>query len=392
MSRRIECCNVVLNMNMRRSFMRLVFGALLTLSVVACALPAPERSTDGWSTASPAAAGLDSSLLRQAVGLVDDGTYQNIHGIVIVKDGSLVFEHYWPGYRWDYYGQDFKGAYAEFGRDSPHNTASVTKSITSALVGIAIDQGYILDVNQKLFDLLPEYSDLRNADNQDITLEDLLTMTAGFAWNGLEVPINTRDPRNDVLQLFAAPDPLAYVLGKPMVASPGSTWYYNAGETVLLGEVIRRVSGMPMDEFAARYLFDPLGITEHEWFLLNPETVYAAGNLQLRPRDMAKFGYLYLNGGRWQGQTVISESWIAASTQPHVATLWRAKYGYQWWVSLFDSGSRSYLAYYADGWGGQRIFVLPDLAMVVVFTGGNYVQTAPVDEILQQYILPAAES
>ncbi len=376
-------------MSSRPAVSRSVLVAVLVCCASACGLPAPEQIADGWETADPASVGLSEAILDQLVRRVDEGVHPNVHSILIVRNDKLVFERYWPGYLWDFYGQDFRGAYSEFGRDNPHNLASVTKSITSALVGIAIDRGYIPDVDQELFSYFPEYIRLRNAENRSITLKDLLTMTAGLEWNGLEIPINTRDPRHDVLQLFAVDDPLAYILAKPIVSTPGTSWYYNAGETVLLGEVIHRASGMRMDEFAEQYLFGPLGISVYEWFYINPQTVYAAGNLRLRPRDMAKIGYLFLQGGVWEGERVISEDWVGASTEPHVSTWWASDYGYQWWVDRFPTAKGEVQSYFADGWGGQRIMVFPAERMVVVFTGGNYVQLGPIDEILAEYILPA---
>jgi CubicO group peptidase (beta-lactamase class C family) len=364
---------------------------LLVIGSTACAASSPEQTNDGWQTGSPASVGLDGAALAEAVDLVHDGTYENIHSILIVKDDKLVFEEYFSGYLWDFDGEDFNGAFTEFDRDSLHNQASVTKSFTSTLIGIAIDQGFIRDVDQLLFDFFPEYASLRNDSNDDITLDHLLTMTAGFEWNGIDVPLKSLDPPNDGLNLFLVEDPLEYVLSKPIVAAPGTTWYYNGGETVLLGEIIRRTSGLRMDEFAARYLFSPLGITEHEWLFINPEIVFAAGNLRVRPRDMAKLGVLFLNGGVWHGERVVSEAWISKSTEAHSSTFWPAHYGYQWWRNTYRSESASFDAIYADGWGGQRIMVFPELDMVVVFTGGNYAQQHPIDEILERHIFPALE-
>ena len=175
------------------------------------------------------------------------------------------------------------------------------------------------------------------------------------------------------------------------VSEPGTDWYYNGGGTNLLGEIIREVSGLRMDEFAEAYLFDPLDISNYEWDYINPDMVHASGNLRLRPRDMAKFGYLFLNRGVWKGERVISEAWIEESTKGHVSPSWADGYGYQWWLKTYRSGSTSVDSFYAAGWGGQRIIVFPSLDMVLVFTGGNYVGQEPVDEIIVRYILPAVQ-
>jgi CubicO group peptidase (beta-lactamase class C family) len=187
-------------------------------------------------------------------------------------------------------------------------------------------------------------------------------------------------------------DPIEYILAKPVVSEPGTEWYYNGGNTNLLGEVIRKATGLRMDDFAAEVLFAPLGITDYEWDHINPDVIHASGNLKLRPRDMAKFGYLFLNGGVWNERQIVSQEWVEASTREHTSTLWGTGYGYQWWQETYDYGSTSVDAFYAAGWGGQRIIAFPSLDMVLVFSGGNYVGEEPVDEIVTRYILPAVHS
>jgi len=214
-------------------------------------------------------------------------------------------------------------------------------------------------------------------------------MRSGLEWNEMEVPYD--DTRNDLVQLFRVPDPIEYILSKPLVAEPGTTWYYNGGNTNLLGEAIRTATGQRMDAFAEQHLFAPLGITNYEWDHLNADTIHASGNLQLRPRDMTKFGLLYLNDGMWNGQRIVSQEWVEASTQRRASPSWGGGYGYQWWLRTYDFGSKVVDAFYAAGWGGQQISVFPDLDMVVVFTGGNYVGQVPVDEIITRFILPAVE-
>jgi CubicO group peptidase (beta-lactamase class C family) len=192
------------------------------------------------------------------------------------------------------------------------------------------------------------------------------------------------------VQLFIVADPIEYILAKPLVNEPGTSWYYSGGGTNLLGEVIRETTGMRMDDFAEKNLFAPLGITNYEWDFINPDMIHASGNLKLRPRDMAKLGYLFLNKGKWEEHRVVSEEWIDQSTTGYLSPPWADGYGYQWWLRIYDSGSLPIGSYFAAGWGGQRITVFPRLDMVVVFTGGNYVEDEPVDLIIEQHILPAA--
>jgi CubicO group peptidase (beta-lactamase class C family) len=144
-----------------------------------------------------------------------------------------------------------------------------------------------------------------------------------------------------------------------------------------------------MDDFAREVLFAPLGITNYEWDHINPDMIHASGNLKLRPRDMAKFGVLFLNGGVWDGERIVSQEWVEESTREHASTPWADGYGYQWWRQTYRVDSTSVDSFYAAGWGGQRIAVFPSLDMVVVFTGGNYVEENPVDEIITRCILPA---
>ena len=374
---------------MRRQVSILLWVVLLVSCSPAHTFRVPEQTNDGWQTASLAEVGIDERTIEQAIDRVRDNTYQNIHSILIVKDDKLVFEEYFSGYTWDYNDDQFRGEFTDFGIDTIHNLASVTKSFTSTLVGIAIDHGFIQDVDENVFAFFPEYADLSDEGKDDITLTYLLTMTSGLEWNEMEFPYS--DIRNDLVQLFIVSDPIEYILAKPVVNEPGTIWYYNGGGTNLLGEVIREATGMRMDVFADEYLFEPLGITDYKWDYLNSEVIHASGNLELRPRDMAKLGYLFLNGGTWKGERIVSEEWIEESTKRHVSPSWADGYGYQWWMETYHSNSIPIDSFYAAGWGGQRITVFPSLDLVVVFTGGNYVGEDPVDDIITHYILPAVD-
>ena len=383
---------------MRRTSSKTVPWVLLCVLLLA-ALPAacgpvatsgpPPQTDDGWQTADPASVGLDAGQLQQAVSRIRDGTYQNVHSLLIVKDGKLVFEEYFRGYTWNYAGEQFRGDLVDFDRDTRHNLASVTKSFTSALVGIAIDQGFIGAVDDPVFAYFPEYAHLQDGAKGRLTLEHLLSMTSGLEWNEMELPYDNAS--NDLVRLFYVSDPIEYILSKPLVAEPGTAWYYNGGNTNLLGEVIRQATGQRMDAFAAQALFAPLGITNYEWDHINADMIHASGNLQLRPRDLAKFGTLYLNGGVWHGQRIVSQEWVEVSTQAHATPRWGGGYGYQWWLATYDFGSGTTDAFHAAGWGGQRIIVFPELDMVVVFTGGNYVDDDPADEIVTRFVLPAVQ-
>jgi CubicO group peptidase (beta-lactamase class C family) len=364
---------------------------LCAVCLVSCrpahTLQTPEQTNDGWQIVSLGDVGIDEQIVRKAIDRIHDDTYQNIHSVLIVKDGKLVLEEYFGGYRWDYDGDQYRGEFTDFGVNTTHNLASVTKSFTSALIGIAIDHGFIQDVDEKVMPFFPEYAHLSDESKDKITLEHLLTMSSGLEWNEMELPYG--DTNNDLVQLFIVSDPIEYILAKPVVDEPGTQWYYNGGNTNILGEVIRKATGLRMDDFAEEHLFAPLGITEYEWDHINPDMIHASGNLQLRPRDMAKFGYLFLNGGVWQGERIISQEWVEESTKERVRSAWGNGYGYQWWMKTYHVNSTSVDSFFASGWGGQEIIVFPSLDMVVVFTGGNYVEPSPIDDIVSQYILPA---
>ena len=363
----------------------------------------PVQNNDGWLTASLEDVGMHPEPLTELMKQIHTKAYKNVHGILIVKDSKLVFEEYFEGYTFSYTGPwssifKFRGDRIDFGINTPHNLASVTKSITSALVGIAIDQGYINNVDEQVFSYFPGYSHLNNKQKDKITLENLLTMTSGLKWNELELWLG--DMNHDLIQLFLAPDPIEYILTKPVVAEPGTSWYYNGGGVNLLGEVIRAATGMRMDEFAEKHLLAPLGISQYQWDHLKPDVIHASGNMKLRPRDMAKFGFLYLNGGVWDNRQIISHEWVEASTKVSVAIPWESlapilgkeytylpethgdRYGYLWWLKTYHTDTKTVEAYLASGWGGQKIVVFPSLDMVVILTGGNYATHEPDLEII----------
>jgi CubicO group peptidase (beta-lactamase class C family) len=329
----------------------------------------PERVADGWETASLADVGINPLPL---IILMNDLLNRNdhyVHGILIIKDGKLVFEEYFNGY-------DRDNRYKEYDRNTLHFQASVTKSFTSALVGIAIDQGFISGVDEKMFSFFPEYQNLSNEEKDKITLAHMLAMASGIPWD--ESSYSYGDPRNDVTQLFIRNDPIRFVLAKPLAAAPGSSFIYNSGTTCVMGEIVEKQSGKSLTAFAEQYLFSQLGISEYKWEMLPNNVTFASGGLYLRPRDMAKLGQLYLQKGVWDGNRVISQEWVEASatesihivsSEHHLPDLiWG--YGYQWWLGTFNTGNID--SYFAAGWGGQYIFVLPELEMVVVMTAGAY--------------------
>ncbi len=336
----------------------------------------PQKLDDGWDTLSYKALGINESKIQSMVKAILNEEYEKIHSVLVVKAGKLIIEEY----------------FYSFDHNIKHVIHSDTKSVTSALFGIAVDQGHITDLNRKLSDYFSEYSKLfQDKDKRKITLKHLLTMTGGFDWD--ESSYSYRDIRNSHVSMNISDHQIRFVLERAMLYQPGETFKYNSGLSIVLGEIIRRTTSYRADKFAEKYLFGPLGISDYKWSSYPNGTLQTGGGLQLIPRDMAKFGYLFLSGGTWKGKRIISEKWVSESTKEHV-NLSYFGYGYQWWRrTYFDMKTgASIKSFFAWGYGGQYIFVFPKLDAVVVFTGGNYLDRqkarAPF-EILDHYIIPA---
>ncbi|MGD0207819.1 MAG: serine hydrolase [Verrucomicrobiota bacterium] len=349
----------------------------------------PKKTNDGWETASLNSVHLDASLIKELFERIGDNSYKNIHSVLLVKNGELVVEEYFPG-------QDSFGQYRTFTGDTLHEMLSATKSVNSILIGIAIDQHLIRNVDEKISSFFHEYSDIfTNKEKDEIRLKDLLSMTAGLSWDEWRYPYT--DSRNDAAVMASKADFFRYVLERPVATSPGTKFVYNSGISLMLGEIIYKASGLKADKFAERYLFSRLGITNYSWGKAPNGVVNTLGGLALRPRDMAKVGYLFLNGGRWQRKQIVSEKWVKESTKQQVgagqlpAWFLADGYGYQWWLGSFHVRGQTVESYSARGRGGQFIIVFPTLQMVAVFTGwnDNELLGQPLD-MLQRYILPAA--
>ena len=354
----------------------------------------PEAIGDGWETTTLAEVGMDEAHLAQLMDDLNASPSHLVHSILVVRSGKLVFEEYFAGKMFSL--AKYTGGVG-FNRGDAHNLASVTKSITTTLMGIALDQGLVRSVTEPVFSFFPEHADLVAEDPRraQMTLEDLMTMSSGMEWNDDALPYS--DSRNDMVRMFNSEDPIRYALAVGLSTAPGTSFRYCNGNTNILGEVVRRATGQRLDEFAAAYLFAPLGIADAQWQMISQPrgVVFASGDLRLRPRDMAKIGQLFLNGGTWHGRSVVSPEWVAAATEPHWTWApthdWEDGYGYGWWHWTIPVGLQAHHAFLAAGWGGQNIVVLPDDDLVVVTTGGSYYDLTPMPavRILAEYVLPA---
>jgi CubicO group peptidase (beta-lactamase class C family) len=314
-----------------------------------------------WDTriSTPEEQGIDSAQLVAMFDYIADREAE-VHSVLVIRNDHLVMEAYFYPYH----------------QDRIHGLASCTKSFTSALVGITIEQGY-LNLDDKLLDFFPD-SEIANDSplKQEITVEHLLLMRSGLDWPESSVSYSASD--NILRQMMQSRDWVQFVLDRPMVAQPGAVFNYNTGDSQLLAAILEQATDMPLQRFARIWLFEPLGIPSSRWYWTSdPQNIaFGGGGLHMTPRDMAKFGYLYLEGGVWQGQQVVPAEWVEASVEP-------AQYGYQWW-KLSGGG------YAALGYMGQRIVVIPDLDMVVVVTG-EFSGTMS-RYLVDTFIIPAARS
>ncbi len=349
----------------------------------------PSSLDDGWVTASPDSVGMDGTKL---CGIAERLQLRGseVHSVVVARHGRLVFEQYFPGVDQPW-GQP-EGP-REFTATTMHDMRSASKSVTSLLVGIAIDRKLIAGVDEPVMKFFPDHQSARPAGWEAITLRHLLTMSSGIKW---DETLPWTDPNNDEPHLAFDADPIGYVLGKPIAAPPDTLWIYNGGGTDLLGNIIERVTGKSLEAFAREALFQPLGITDLEWKTYKNGQIAAAAGLRLRPRDAAKIGQLVLNRGQWNGRQIVSADWIAQSITPRFqavgyfgGTLF---YGYQWWMGRSLSEGKEVKWVAAFGWGGQRIFIVPDLDLVMMTTAAQYGKPkeglAALD-ILTNIVIPA---
>lgn len=275
-----------------------------------------------------------------------------LESILIIKDGKLILEEY----------------FFDYNRTQLHRINSCTKSVASLLLGIALNRNKISNVDQSVFNFFPQYASLKTPEKERITLKHVLTMTAGF-------------DEEDEFEGFGQDNFIQYILNSPMATNPGEKFRYSGKCTNLLGVIIYSLENKQADEFAKEVLFNKLGISEFNWEKENGLLPCDAG-LQLYPRDMAKIGLLVLNNGNWNGEQIVPEKWIIASTKPYVAESEFFDYGYQWWhrskrnKSWWNDpvrGSKTeHDMFLALGAGGQYIMVIRDLNMVIVTTSSDY--------------------
>lgn len=312
----------------------------------------PEQLDDGWAVSTLQTEGLDTEIIEKLTRQIMAEEFQGIHSLLIVKNGKLVHESY----------------FEDFTKNSLQTTYSITKSISSALIGIAIDNGTIQSVNDTLISFFPEYS-IQDPMKKNIRLSHLLTLTSGLDWDEKSYPYS--DPRNSETKMVGEEDWMKFVLNQPMRTTPGTEWVYNTGSVHLLSGIIKHASGMYADVFAEQFLFKPLGIQNYEWNR-DPQAYPCTGGtrqgLRLTSRDVAKFGYVFLNDGKWDNLEVISKAWVEESTRKHMDVRSEGGFGYLWWTGGHTVNGKVVPHYFAAGYGGQTIHIAPELDLMIVFT------------------------
>lgn len=338
---------------------------LLGLAAPHCGAPVEGR--DDWPIVAEAERAFDAAAFCRTIAATL--AEANLHGIVVDRGGRLQFEAYFDGQ--DQAGGAWFSRAASFGPEALHDLRSVTKSLTGLLVGVALQRGEIPSLDEPVLRHFPEHADLRTPQRKRITLEHLLTMSAGLAWDesGSYVRLGNSETR-----MRLSPDPDRYVLERDIVAPPGERFVYSGGATALLGEVLVRRTGQPLDQYAQAHLFGPLGIQHSEWRRDGLGRVTPFGGLRLSPRDLARIGRMLLDGGRWQGRQVVPAAWIEASFQPRLPSGQGGQYGYQWWLGEVKTPQGAHRWIAAQGNGGQRLYLVPTLDLVVVVTAGQYNQ------------------
>jgi CubicO group peptidase (beta-lactamase class C family) len=343
-----------------------------------------EKAAEEWVTASPGEVRLSPARLQALDAAIRSEAFKKITSVLVARHGKLAFE-----------------AYVDSSAEALQNTRSATKTVTGMLAGIAIDKGLLKGVRSPVLPFFPDKRPLQNPDprKEQITVEDLLTMSSLLEcndWNDFS--------RGNEERMYLIEDWLQFTLDLPIRGfmsgqgpkdSPyGRSFSYCTAGVFTLGQVVARASGQPVNAFADKVLFSPLGIERAEWPFSPLGLAQTGGGLRLRSRDLLKLVQLYLDRGVWNGVRVVPEAWIEASTKPHARIDEETNYGYLWWLRSFKSGGKAVPAYLMAGNGGNKVVAFPELDLTAVITSTNYNTKGmheQTDRILTEYILPAVE-
>jgi len=376
---------------------RYLTSSILSLILVTSPLLAQsEWPTRGWSSTTPSEVGLDAKVLAAFDADISQGKYGYVDSMLVIRSGKVAYERY---YRRDYGSiyheeastpgplvvRDPTGPYNYFNswwhpyfqKGKLHTMQSVTKSVVSAVVGIAVGRGEFPDLDTPVIEFF-EPGTVANVDERKrrMTIRHLLTMTTGLDWNE-DYPYN--DPRNTFAIMAVEPDWVQYTMDRPMSVDPGESFQYNSGATLILGHVFNKATGMDLEEYAVRHLFEPLGIDNFHWKRTPFGLTDAQEGLFVSSRDIAKIAYLFLKQGQWEGKQVVPAAWVDASVAPFVSVVddRSIEYGYKWWLVHYEYQGEDRVAFAGFGFGGQYPIVVPELDLVIVFTGWNILAEGP---------------
>jgi CubicO group peptidase (beta-lactamase class C family) len=364
---------------------RCAFVLLAMIFPVSGAIAQAQVPVKNWATSEPGAAGLDAQALAAFDADIASGKYGLVDSMLAIRCGKLAYDRSYPHDYGKIYGErakkegplnhDLNGPYNYFSPEfhpyyrhsDLHTMQSISKTVTSITIGVAMARKeFPADLDTPILKYFDGYK-VANVDDRKrrITLRHLLTMTAGLEWHE---DLAYDDPKNSADVMEATHDWVQYAIDQPMAAEPGTVFVYNSGVTQLLSRIFKKVTGKNIDDYAAEFLFKPLGMRYH-WKRSPTGLVDTEGGLYLSSRDLAKLGYLVLENGMWEGKQIVPAEWIKDSVAPHVGVGegdW--KYGYQWWLVPYDKPSGK-LAWAAHGFGGQQLIIVPEYELVAVFTG-----------------------
>ena len=334
--------------------------------------------TNGWKESPAKTQGMNYDSLSAFSEILESGTLGYIDGMLIIKNGMIVFEKKYnnnydslykstntPPGKYNYYDSNWHPYYKN---SDLHTMQSASKSFTSAAIGVALKKNLLPDIEESIMDYFEDYrSATPNRLRNEMTIKNVLTMTTGIRWDESSMPYT--DPISNCVQMESSTDWVQYVIDQPMLYKPGDEFEYNSGATMLLSYIIEKVSGKDLSEFLEVNLFNILGIKDYYWKHTPKGLTDAEGGLYLTPRDLAKFGYLYLNKGNWNGKQILPVDWVERTINNSIDTAWpNFKYSFQWWLMPYGDGQTALLA---SGLGGQRMIILTQYNIVAVFTGWN---------------------
>lgn len=393
--------------NLERLLLCAACAAFLAAGTAAAA-PAGEPPASTGSSAAPASLaspeslGIDPAPLAALDADIAAGKYPLVDSLLLMRCGAIVFDRRYAHDYGQVYGKEahskgplnarltgpynyFDPAWHPYHGTDAHSMQSVSKTVTSVLIGVAITRG---DFKAALSTPVLHYFDEHKVKNLDarkrrMTLRNLLTMTSGLDWNE---DVAYDDPNNPSDLMEATDDWIQFVIDRPMLTEPGTVFDYSSGDAELLAYIFKRETGTDIENYARRHLFGPLKIRDYYWKRTPLGVIDTEGGLYLRTEDLAKIGLLYLRNGMWEGQRIVSSDWVRESVTPSVDAGKDFKYGYLWW--LLPYGQPSQLAWAARGFGGQRLLVFPDENLIVASTAWHILKDTSIEFDIVRRLLP----